>query len=71
MFTYFESTNRQERESIATAIKNMYDACLRAENEAYARLREQDTRHNQTAYAEAIGKVGAIQGMFELLRIPF
>lgn len=68
MFEYFETTSRLEREEIAASLRRMYNAILEQEAEAWAKPQ---TLSAKLDLAEAIGKLGTIQGIFEVLGIPF
>lgn len=74
MFAHFETTFRQEREEIAAQLRTMYNAILTGENETFSTLREATPEAYpaaQIAHAESIGKLGAIQGVFEILGIEY
>ena len=74
MFSHFETTSRQEREEIAAQLRTMYNAIITAENETFSILREAtpDTYPAaQIAYAESIGKLAAVQGVFQILGIEY
>lgn len=62
-FHHLETSSRQEREEIATQLKGYYNTLLYLENEAY--------HTGGVAYAEALSKLAALQGAFELLGIDF
>ena len=74
MFTYFETTSRQEREQIAENLKRLYNQWYQEENETYLKQRDAGP-FNKTAaqinYSYAIGKISAIQAVFHELGIPF
>lgn len=74
LFEHFETLNRQERESIATELVYMYNAAIDNEHETYATLRratKPEYHSAQANYYEAIGKLSMLQGVFDLLGIPF
>ena len=75
LFEHFETLNRQERESIATELANMYNELLRSEREYFARGRTAANRHAyhdiNLAYMSVSGSLGTLQGVFNLLGIPF
>lgn len=74
LFEHFETLSRQERESIATELVYMYNAAIDNEHETYATLRQAPKREYHSAqsnYFEALGKLSMLQGVFDLLGIPF
>ena len=74
MFAYFETTSHQEREEIATQLQAMYNAILTEENETFSALREAAPEAYPTAqiaHAESVGKLGTIQGLFDILGIRY
>lgn len=74
MFAYFETTSRQEREGIAIQLQTMYNAVLTEENKAFSALRSAGPKAYPTAqiaHAESVGKLAAIQGIFEILGIKY
>lgn len=74
MFAHFETTSRQEREEIAAQLRTMYNAILTGENETFAALRGATPGTYPTAqiaHAENIGKLAAVQGVFEILGIEY
>lgn len=74
MFAHFETSSRWEREEIAAQLQTMYNAILTRENETFSALRRATPEvypAAQIIHAECIGKLGAIQGVFEILGIEY
>lgn len=64
IFRYYDESTWQEREGTALELKRYYNTLLANERELYG------TR-NGVAYAEALAKVAALQGVFEILHIDY
>lgn len=65
IFKYYDESTWQEREEIALTLKRYYNTLLTQERELYR------THGNAVAYAEAIAKIAAVQGAFEILHVDY
>lgn len=63
-FAHFETCNRQEREAIAAELIRMYNTAILNECELFA-------HGDAVAYAEQVGKLAMLQGVFDVLGIEF
>ena len=64
IFAHFETCNRKEREDIAAELLRMYNTAILQECELFA-------DGDVVAYAEQVGKLAMIQGVFDVLGVEF
>lgn len=71
-FKHFETSNAQEREKMAEELKEMYFNNLKEEGEAWAKfLSNRRSTNAKKSYSTAIQRLGAIQGVFQILGIDW
>ena len=63
-FAHFETCNRRERDDIAAELIRMYNTAIDREAETYR-------AGSPFEYAEQVGKLAMLQGVFDVLGIEF
>lgn len=76
-FQYLESSTQQEKDEVEFSLKTMYNQLLEDENERFMQVFLFGSIPNDAYYKarenhrESVGKLAAIQGVFEILHIPY
>ncbi len=71
MTEYLATRSRPEREEVRHELERMYNLIVDEEAAAWRDAHADPTSANRVAYREAIGKLGTIQAVLEILGIEF